>query len=177
MPYDNSKAAVATRPELLPGADDRPLVALRLCLVVSTHPGRRELLRRAAAEGGWLPIVCGDAETALAESRRLATPLVLVDLYDRDGRRDSDCGRLVEQLAAQPDRLLAVCGGDADPLEETWVRQLGAWMFLPGIGEESDLTHVCSEARYVVERLAASEPPAPHARRANRRSGPRQHRG
>ena len=61
---------------------------------------------------------------------------------------------LVEQLASRDGPLVAVCGNPNDTLGEVWSRQLGVWMYLPGVDNESDLALVGSEARSIVEKLA-----------------------
>ena len=53
------------------------------------------------------------------------------------------------------DRLI-VCGNEGATEEEIWVRQLGAWMYLPGVTEGSNLSLLCSEARHIAERLSRS---------------------
>jgi hypothetical protein len=49
-----------------------------------------------------------------------------------------------------------VCGNPNDTLGEVWSRQLGVWMYLPGIDSESDVALVCSEARSIVEKLTVT---------------------
>jgi hypothetical protein len=61
--------------------------------------------------------------------------------------------RLVEQLAARSGPLLAVCGKPDDTLGEVWSRQLGVWMYLPGVDSQSDIALLCSEARSVLTKL------------------------
>jgi hypothetical protein len=175
MAYDNAKAALATASASSTTVATRQLTALRQCLVVSEHPRRRESLREAAIEGGWLPLPFADAETAWDETRRSATPLVVVDVHDAADHAADACRRLVERLSREPGRLLAVCGCDALAAhEEIWARQLGAWMVLPGVVDAHDLAAVYEEAGKVVERNAATEVPAvPHARRGPVRHGVR----
>jgi hypothetical protein len=54
--------------------------------------------------------------------------------------------RLVERLTAQRDLLVALCGRDADDMEEVWARQLGAWLYLPKVTAASDVSSICGEA-------------------------------
>jgi hypothetical protein len=54
---------------------------------------------------------------------------------------------------------LIVCGNEGDVEEEVWVRQLGAWLYLPNVTEASNLALLCGEARHIAERLA--KPPVP----------------
>ena len=60
--------------------------------------------------------------------------------------------QLVEQLAARR-LLLAVCGNPDDPTGEVWSRQLGVWMYLPGVDHQSDIALLCAEARHVLEKI------------------------
>jgi hypothetical protein len=64
----------------------------------------------------------------------------------------------VERLAARDGPLVAVCGKPNDALGEVWSRQLGVWMYLPGVDCESDLALVCGEARSIVEKLWGRAP-------------------
>lgn len=173
MSYDNPKAALATASEPATVVATGQLVALRQCLVVSAHAERRETLRRAAIDGGWLPLVFADAELAWEESRRSATPLVVVDVHD-DADRPADANRwLFERLSREPGHLMTACGCDAlPPSDEIWARQLGAWLVLPGVVDAHDVSVVFEEAGKVLDRNAAP-PPIPHARRGPARNAPR----
>jgi hypothetical protein len=155
MSYSKTKAA-ACREQVLaePPAAVATHTAVAQCLVASAHPLRRERLADAARDGGWKAIVCADADTAWAESRRYFVQLALVDLFDADGRETQGCRWLVQQLAADAGMLVAVCGNAHDVGHEIWARQLGAWVFLPGIDARCDLAMLCSEARQIARQLA-----------------------
>ena len=76
---------------------------------------------------------------------------------------------VVEQLTARSGLLLIVCGNEGHVEEEVWVRQLGAWLYLPGVPDVDSFTALCGEARHIAERLwKASNPqrdaPAPAQR-------------
>ena len=45
----------------------------------------------------------------------------------------------MQQLAARQGPLLAVCGKPDDTTGEVWSRQLGVWMYLPGVDGQSDI--------------------------------------
>jgi DNA-binding NtrC family response regulator len=121
------------------------------CLVVSADKARGQMLQQAAAEGGWMTCVCVDATTALAHVSRSFVHLALVDL---EGRKLQEFRPVLEQLASQSGVLLIVCGNEGSVEEELWVRQRGAWLYLPGVVEASNLALLCGEARQIVERLA-----------------------
>jgi len=79
--------------------------------------------------------------------------LALVDLQSA-AREDEDKFRnLVQQLASRGGPLLAVCGKPDDTTGEVWSRQLGIWMYLPGIDSQSDIALLCGEARNILKKL------------------------
>lgn len=127
--------------------------ALRMCLVVSASPLRSQIFVRAAHEEHWATIVCRGAEEAARQAIRNRIQLALVDMQVVPAGQEQAIRALVEQLAARDGPLLAVCGKPDDSLGEVWSRQLGVWMYLPGVDSESDLALVCSEARGIVEKL------------------------
>jgi hypothetical protein len=183
MSYENSKALTATAPLLEALSSEPSTTGVGQCLVVSSHPVRRELLHGAADDGGWRPLVCGDSAAARQILSRTMTPLVVIDLYDDDGRRTEGLRRIAEELAIQPGYLLAIVGSEIDPLDEIWARQLGAWLYLPGIDDPSDdvsqradcmrsFTNIFAEARIAVEQVPSlsAVPAAPAARRNAARS-------
>jgi hypothetical protein len=132
--------------------------ALRMCLVVSASPQRSQILVRAAHEEHWATIVCRGAEEAARQAVRNRIQLALVDMQAVPLAEARAFRTLVEQLAARNGPLVAVCGNPNDNLGEVWSRQLGVWMYLPGVDSESDLALVCSEARSIVEKLYDNEP-------------------
>jgi hypothetical protein len=69
--------------------------------------------------------------------------------------------KLVEQLAARNGPLLAVCGKPDDTLGEVWSRQLGVWMYLPGVDSQSDIALLCGEARNILTKLEKQPVHAP----------------
>ena len=128
--------------------------ALRMCLVVSASPLRSQILVRAAHEEHWATIVCRGAEEAARQAVRNRIQLALVDMQAVPLGEERAFRMLVEQLAYRDGPLVAVCGKPNDNLGEVWSRQLGVWMYLPGVDTESDLALVCSEARSIVEKLS-----------------------
>ena len=66
---------------------------------------------------------------------------------------------VVEQLTSRSGLLLIVCGNEGDIDEEIWVRQLGAWLYLPGVVDDGNFTLLCGEARHIAERLWKSTTP------------------
>src|SRR4029078_3253043 len=145
-------------PALLEVPDARKTVgrqtpaALETCLVVSASARRAQLLVRAAHEEHWATIVCNCAEDALRQTVRQRVQLALIDLQSATTVRVKALKQLVEQLAARR-LLLAVCGHPDDRTGEVWSRQLGVWMYLPGVDSQSDIALLCAEARIVLAKL------------------------
>ena len=131
--------------------------ALRMCLVVSASPLRSQILVRAAHEEHWATIVCRGAEEAARQAVRNRIQLALVDMQAVPQSEERAFRSLVEHLASRDGPLVAVCGNPNDNLGEVWSRQLGVWMYLPGVDSESDLALVCSEARSIVEKLSGEK--------------------
>jgi len=133
-----------------------------LCLVVSTSPRRAQVWVRAAHEEQWATIVCNTADDAIRQSVRQRIELALVDLQSAPPPQERLLRKLVEQLAARKGPLLAVCGKPDDTLGEVWSRQLGVWMYLPGVDSQSDIALLCGEARNILTKLESL--PAPSSR-------------
>ena len=101
-------------------------------------------------------MVCNTAEDALRQSVRQRVDLALVDLQPAPPAQEQVLRLLVEQLAARNGPLLAVCGKPDDTTGEVWSRQLGVWMYLPGVDSQSDITLLCAEARNILQKLGSS---------------------
>jgi len=118
--------------------------------VVSAHAKRRGLLAEAAANGGWQTLVCSDAASAMQCVSRAFVQLAVVDL---GGAALGDYRPLLERLAPMAELLLVVCGNEGHVHEEIAVRQLGVWMYLPGVDDAAGVAVLCSEARHLAEKL------------------------
>lgn len=142
---------------VLPGSratiSRRAPAALQTCLVVSTSPRRAQLWVRAAHEEHWATIVCNTGDDAIRQSVRQRVELALVDLQSAPRAQEKMLRTLVEQLAARKGPLLAVCGKPDDTTGEVWSRQLGVWMYLPGVDSQSDIALLCGEARNILRKL------------------------
>jgi hypothetical protein len=104
------------------------------------------MLSDAATESGWSTICCRDADSAESAAYRRLVQLALIDLSSGSAGPPPRMRRLVERLTAQRDLLVALCGRDADAIEEVWARQLGAWLYLPKVTAASDVASICGEA-------------------------------
>jgi uncharacterized protein YgbK (DUF1537 family) len=148
-----SSPAILVSPESRGPAKCRAPVALHTCLVVSTSAQRAQLWVRAAHEEQWATIVCTTADDANRQSVRQRIDLALIDLQAASKEQEGRLRTLVEQLAAQNGPLLAVCGKPDDTTGEVWSRQLGVWMYLPGVDSQSDIAMLCGEARNILKKL------------------------
>ncbi|HEX3999299.1 MAG TPA: hypothetical protein VHX65_12170 [Pirellulales bacterium] len=126
------------------------------CLIVSPRAKQREALSRAATAGGWASVVCSDAATGRHLAQRIVVKLAFIDL--EEGSLDAlvSLQELAADLARMGCPLLVVCGADGDRQQEIWARQLGAWLYLPGMAGVEEMTQLCEEARNVVERKSPS---------------------
>jgi len=137
--------------------------ALFECLIVAHVDQRGGMLRQAALDGGWDPLVCRDTEAAAEQGARRRFGLALLDLQHAPGPAIPRLRRLSESLSAQSGPLVIVCGHENDPPEEIWARQLGVWLYLPAVDETCDIASVCRQALVRVQaeqgdRIRKSEP-------------------
>jgi len=148
-PVATATAAAPTKPK----RSTKKLGAFQ-CLVVSTREKRRMMLEEAAVEGGWDAMICIDAEPAWTVVKRQKFGLALIDLDGVDS--PEELKELAEEVSKMKDTLLVLCGNEGEALEEIWARQLGAWLYLPGVTAGSDLISLCEQARPVVEKMTGN---------------------
>ena len=126
---------------------------LMLCMVVSSDHYRTRLFDRAAEDQGWETVLAVDPEEAMRIATRERLRLAIVDLQSATPSTDAAYRRFVEWLSRKRQPLVVVCGKEDDTTGEIWSRQLGVWMYLPGVDEQTDVALVCGEARNVSEKL------------------------
>jgi hypothetical protein len=151
-----SSPAILVSPDARAPVKCRAPVALHTCLVVSTSARRAQLWVRAAHEEHWATIVCTTGDDAIRQSVRQRVDLALVDLQSALAEQEERLRTLVQQLASRKGPLLAVCGKPDDTTGEVWSRQLGVWMYLPGVDSQSDIALLCGEARKILKKLSDS---------------------
>jgi hypothetical protein len=125
------------------------------CLVVSGNDGFRNRLDGISELSGWS--ACETPADA-AELRSVVDgdyQLVIADIARPLGDRVSDTVEIAEEYASRPGTLLVVCGSEDSVDEEMWARQLGAWVYLPGVSGADALMSLFAEARRVGERRGA----------------------
>jgi len=126
----------------------RPLTTL----VLTGHEALRERLRLIAEARG---CVCRTPATVSAAWREATSgpELVFVDIaHPLDGRRD-EARLIAEVLAGRPGAMLVVCGApSATPAgifrgdDERWAREMGAFVYLPGVGTDAGVALIVDEA-------------------------------
>jgi DNA-binding NtrC family response regulator len=152
------KAKARARVEPRRAAAAKTKTEMGQCLVVSACQANREALSQAANRGGWDTIVCADDRNALSALGRTRFQLAIVDL-NVIGATPAGFRELSQTLATQSGLLLVVCGKESDPQEEIWARQLGVWLYLPGVTPEhrDEIALICEQAQTSVELSAARE--------------------
>jgi len=149
---------VSRRPTVL----QRTHKAVWECLVVSATSKRRKMLAEAARAGGWQTVPFADTRRALSYIEKKLIHLALVDIETGTELQLPELRFLSETLVQQDHLLLVICGRETAAEEETWARQLGTWLYLPGVGGYEGVASLCQEARHITEQLNAPCPPGRH---------------
>jgi DNA-binding NarL/FixJ family response regulator len=137
------------------------------CLVISGDASRRERFVAAATLAGWSRSTAPEDAATLQDAADQDVSLAIIDIASPIGDRVHDTLELAEELAARPNTLVVICGSEDNADEELWARQLGVWLYLPGVADGDSLASLCIEAR----RLQGSIGPAsviPHRKPARR---------
>ena len=136
---------------------------LEHCFIYSASNLKREMISEAVNKAGWQAIVCRDAPAAVSAIRRKRFRMAWVDVTDIGDTDNGDATEyelrdFCQSISALPDVLLAICGQEGDPSEEIWARELGVWLYLPGLSldDAADITALCDQARMVAASNRAS---------------------
>jgi DNA-binding response OmpR family regulator len=121
-------------------------------LVVSGDRGLRNRLEAVSELSGWSACDAPVDAVELGSAVEGEYQLVVVDIANPVGDRVNDSIEIAEEFAGRPGTLLVVCGSDDNVDEELWARQLGAWVYLPGVSSGDALVSLFSDARRVAER-------------------------
>jgi ActR/RegA family two-component response regulator len=154
----NNAPAVAVHLESVVSKPCEMAVDTVRCLVCMPDEMLRNAVARAAAEAGWSVVQAEDPAQAWSAIAQTAFHFVVIDLQQETSASVAGARELCEQLAMHSQRLLMVCGHEADPLQEVWARQLGAWLYVPGLSSDvspDDLQGICVQAREAIERWQA----------------------
>jgi hypothetical protein len=151
-PIESSAPTAVGRVESVASRQRKGETGVLQCLISSASLARRNVLSQAATEAGWHAILCATPDKALGAFQRNMFHFAMIDLDDR-GETPSGVRKLVQTLAQDSSRLLVgVCGHEADPEEEIWVRQLGIWLYLPGATTVSEISMLCEHALQIVSK-------------------------
>lgn len=123
------------------------------CLVVSSEADRREAFSLAALEGGWKTVPCSDVPSAEACFRRMFLQVAVIDLQRSNQEPREHLEKLVEVLARSGKMLLVVCGDEGNLEQEIWARQVGVWMYVPGIDDGTELKTLLGEAHCLAQQM------------------------
>lgn len=157
MKRPESSAAVLGQDDGTSSLQRKAEIGVLQCLISSASKARRNLISSAANGVGWETIVCASADMALSEAKRNRVQFAMVDLVDR-GETPQGARELVQTLAQDSTEILVgVCGHEASPEEEIWVRQLGVWLYLPGVSTSSEVALLCEHAMQVVTERRLDE--------------------
>jgi hypothetical protein len=141
------------QPGLVRSRPAQRFTAAHGCVVVSVHADRREMLADAASGAGWEAVTCLEPTDGVFAVGDQAIQLCVIDLQDCNLVEQQQLRELAGRFVRRPNCLLVVCGNQGDPREELWARQLGVWLYLPGVEEHCDVTSLCAQAREVADRL------------------------
>ena len=122
------------------------------CLVVSGDAGFRNRLTAVSELSVGVSCEVPADEVEMVGAIDGDFQLVIVDVANPLGDRVNDTVELAEEFACRPGTLLVVCGSEDSVEEELWARQLGAWVYLPGVSSGDALVSLFAEARRVAER-------------------------
>ena len=140
--------------------EDRAVIRPLKCLVLADDRSRAEIFATAARRGGWTTTVCQALAAARHQTEHTLFWLAMLDFETAADERKDAYRSLGEHLSASSDVLVAVCGDEAgDAALEIWARQLGVWLFMPGLPDSASLTEICTEALQLARRMIA---PASH---------------
>lgn len=117
------------------------------CLVVTGNEQLRNRLQLVADIAEWPSCEAPRSGSELEAAADADHQLVVVDIADPCGERVSDTVRIAEEYVGRPGTLVVVCGSGESVDEELWARQLGAWLYLPGVSAADELVEVFVEAR------------------------------
>jgi DNA-binding NtrC family response regulator len=128
---------------------------LSRCLVVTGEAAFRNRLQSATELAGWQECEAPDASADLQAVADGDYQLALIDVANPLGERMSDVIAVAEELASRPETLVVICGPENGIDEELWARQLGAWVYLPGVIAGDGLVSLFREAGRLAERRSA----------------------
>jgi len=125
-------------------------------MVVAANAARRELLGDAARDAGWTVLDCKDVTAARIQLLKHPQGMVVFDLEGDEGTSPEMLKGLAKRVSKQKNTLVVMCGNAGNPMEEIWARQLGVWLYLPGVVDDTDLSSLFEEAGRITARRSAT---------------------
>ncbi|MFM8282216.1 MAG: hypothetical protein ACKOCW_01555 [Planctomycetaceae bacterium] len=122
------------------------------CLVMSGDSGLRQRLSAVTELSGWTQCESPTSIEGLRQAVGREFQLVVVDLANPIAGAAGDVTEIAEEFASRPSTLLLVCGSEDRIEDELWARQLGAFVYLPGVSSGDSLVSLFAEARKVSEQ-------------------------
>jgi DNA-binding NtrC family response regulator len=126
------------------------------CMVVGADGARRELLGGAARGAGWAVLDCDDVKSARIQLLKNPQAMVVFDLESDGGAAPEMLKGLAQRVSKQKNALVVMCGNEGNAIEEIWARQLGVWLYLPGVVDDTDLSSLFKEAGTITARRTAT---------------------
>jgi len=126
-----------------------------VCHVASADRSLRHRLGAAAELAGWSVDDAPVDGAPLMMALRQAPDLVVIDLMNPAGETAGELEAFARKVAARPDILLIVCGDADDPRHECWARELGAFVYVPGLSSGDSIVAMFRQAFTVVSRTLA----------------------
>ena len=130
---------------------------LMKCLVLSGNRGLRNRLDAVTELSGWSSCDAPEDASDLQAVVDGDYQLVIADIARPLGDRVNDTVEIAEEFASRPGTLLVVCGSENNVDEELWARQMGAWVYLPGVTGGDALVSLFADARRLAERRGEFE--------------------
>ncbi|MBM3953674.1 MAG: hypothetical protein FJ309_03475 [Planctomycetes bacterium] len=122
------------------------------CLVMSGDAGLRQRLGAVTELSGWSGCETPASSQGLRQAVDREFQLVVVDLANPVAGDSAEAIAVAEEFASRPSTLLLVCGREDRFEDELWARQLGAFVYLPGVSTGDSLVSLFTEARKVSEQ-------------------------
>ncbi|MBN1851372.1 MAG: hypothetical protein JW829_01560 [Pirellulales bacterium] len=151
--YQRTNRVEVSRQPIRPAPTGSSQTASYRCLIASNNAPHVSMFSRAATEQGWEPVICHDAKTAAREAICQQIQMAVIDVAQNGTVPDNQFREIAERLVSEKNALVMICGSEDNPEEEIWARQIGAWLYLPGVDEETDIAMLCGESKNIVEKL------------------------
>ena len=134
----------------------RTSIGIADCLVVSPDALRCNCLSEVAEDAGWQVARAEQIDAALALTERIKFRLAIVDLAPCRKPNEERFRDLARRLAGDERSLLSVIGREGDPAQEIFARSIASWLYLPDIGNPTELSSIFRQAREIQRTIGPS---------------------